>query len=128
MMDRYGVSQASADARDNGGIALQWGRSASAQNYYDVTSKMAGTYYMYDATNIRLSELSLSYDLPKKWFKDRVGLTIGLTGRNLCMIYCKAPFDPEMTTAPKNNLYQGLDCFMTPATRSVGFNVRLNFK
>jgi hypothetical protein len=128
IMDRYGVSQETADARDNGGVPLGHGIMTDPRNYYETISEISGTYYLYDATNIRLSELSISYDLPKKWFKDRVGLTIGLTGRNLCMIYCKAPFDPEMTTAPKNNLYQGLDCFMTPATRSVGFNVRLNFK
>ena len=128
IMDRYGVSQETADARDNGGVPLGHGIMTDPRNYYETISEISGTYYLYDATNIRLSELSISYDLPKKWFKDRVGLTIGLTGRNLCMIYCKAPFDPEMTTAPKNNLYQGLDCFMTPATRSIGFNVRLNFK
>ena len=92
------------------------------------TDLIDGKNVIYDATNIRLSELSLSYDLPKKWFKDRVGLTIGLTGRNLCMIYCKAPFDPEMTAAPRSNFYQGFDCFMTPATRSLGFNIRLRFQ
>ena len=127
MMDRYGVSQASADARENGGIALQYGRTAAAQNYYDVTSKMAGTYYMYDATNIRLSELSISYDLPKKWFNDKVGLTLGLTGKNLWMIYCKAPFDPEAASSVSSNYYQGVDYFMTPSTRNLGFNVKLSF-
>lgn len=128
MMDRYGVSQETADARDNGGVHLGLGMIADPHNYYETISEMPGTYYVYDATNIRLSELSLSYDLPKKWFKDRVGLTIGLTGRNLCMIYCKAPFDPEMTAAPRSNFYQGFDCFMTPATRSLGFNIRLRFQ
>lgn len=128
IMDRYGVSQETADARDNGGVPLGHGIMTDPHNYYDTISQIPGTYYVYDATNIRLSELSLSYDLPKKWFKDRLGLTVGLTGRNLCMIYCKAPFDPEMTAAPRSNFYQGLDYFMTPATRSLGFNVRLNFK
>ena len=127
LIDRYGVSQASVDARDNGGIPLQFGRAAIAQNYYDVISQMAGTYYMYDATNIRLSELSISYDLPKKWFNNKAGLTVGLTGKNLFMIYCKAPFDPEAASSVADNYYQGVDYFMTPSTRNLGFNVKLSF-
>ena len=82
---------------------------------------------MYDATNIRLSELSLSYDLPKEWFKEKVGLTVGITGKNLWMIYCKAPFDPESAASVSSNYYQGVDYFMTPSTRSFGFNVKLSF-
>ena len=127
MLDKYGVSQASADARDNGGIEIQYGRMVNAQSWYETISTMPGTYYMYDATNIRLSELSLSYDLPKKWFKDKVGLTVGLTGKNLWMIYCKAPFDPEAAASVSSNFYQGVDYFMTPSTRSLGFNVKLSF-
>ena len=127
MLDRYGVSQASADARENGGVEIQYGRKVSAQSWYETISTMPGTYYMYDATNIRLSELSLSYDLPKKWFKDKVGLTVGLTGRNLLMIYCKAPFDPESASSVASNFYQGVDYFMTPSTRNLGFNVKLSF-
>ena len=127
MLDRYGVSQVSADARENGGIQIQYNRIVNAQNYYETISTMPGTYYMYDATNVRLSELSLSYDLPKKWFKEKVGLTVGLTGKNLWMIYCKAPFDPEAASSVSSNFYQGVDYFMTPSTRNLGFNVKLSF-
>lgn len=127
MLDRYGVSQASADAREKGGIPVQFERNVNVQNWYETISTMPGTYYMYDATNIRLSELSISYDLPKKWFKDKVGLTVGLTGKNLWMIYCKAPFDPEAAASVANNYYQGVDYFMTPSTRNLGFNVKLSF-
>ncbi|MBR5199945.1 MAG: SusC/RagA family TonB-linked outer membrane protein [Bacteroidales bacterium] len=127
MLDRYGVSQATAVARDNGGIPVQFGRNVDAQNYYETISQMAGTYYMYDATNIRLSELSISYDLPKKWFNNKMGLTVGFTGKNLWMIYCKAPFDPEAAASVSSNYYQGVDYFMTPSTRNLGFNVKLSF-
>lgn len=127
LLDRYGVSSVSAEARDNGGVDLSLGMKADPQNYYETISTIPGTYYAYDATNIRLSELSVSYDLPRKWFKDKMGLTVGFTGKNLCMIYCKAPFDPELTTAPLSNYYQGIDYFMMPSTRNLGFNVRLTF-
>lgn len=127
MIDRYGVSQASVEAREKGGIDVGFGRTVTAKNYYETISTMPGTYYMYDATNIRLSELSLSYDLPKAWFKEKVGLTVGITGKNLWMIYCKAPFDPESAASVSSNYYQGVDYFMTPSTRSFGFNVKLSF-
>lgn len=126
-LDLYGVSQVTADARDQGGVDTGADRKADAQNYYETISSMSGAYYSYDATNIRLSEVSISYDLPKKWFRNKLGLNVGLTGKNLCMLYCKAPFDPELTTAPLSNLYQGIDFFMVPGTRSIGFNVRVTF-
>lgn len=125
-MDNYGVSKTSADARLNGGVQVGDSK-VDAQNYYQTISSAIGTYYTYSATNVRLSELSLSYTLPKVWFKDKVRMTVGLTGKNLWMIYCKAPFDPEGTSATGNNFYQGVDFFQQPSLRSWGFNVKLSF-
>lgn len=127
LLDKYGVSEASAAARDAGGIDIGESRTVDARKYYDKVTSAIGTYYTYDATNIRLSELSLSYDLPRKWFKDKAGLTVGVTGKNLLMIYCKAPFDPESTSSVTNNFYQGIDLFQQPSLRSFGFNVKLSF-
>ena len=45
--------------------------------------------------DFRLQELSLGYTLPRKWFRNKMVLTVSFVGRNLWMIYCKAPFDPE---------------------------------
>lgn len=126
-LDKYGVSEASAIARDNGLVDLGNDVKVAPQEYYDKISSMIGTYYTYSATNVRLSELSLSYTLPKKWFKDKVGMTIGLQGRNLFMIYCKAPFDPESTASVTSNFYQGVDYFQQPSQRNLGFNVKLSF-
>ena len=41
------------------------------------------------------------------------------------MIYNKAPYDPE--TVATVNSYQGIDYFMSPSTRNIGFNLRLKF-
>ena len=73
-----------------------------------------------------LRELSIGYDFPRSWFKDKLGLSVSLVGRNLWMIYCKAPFDPELT-ASTGTYYQGLDYFMQPSTRNLGFSVKLQF-
>lgn len=125
ILNASGVSEESAIARDNGGIPIN-GYIADAQTYYE-TINGAAYYYTYSATNVRLGELSLSYTLPRKWFKEKMGMTIGFVGKNLAMIYCKAPFDPELTTAAGSNFYQGFDAYMLPSTRNLGFNVKLQF-
>lgn len=125
MLDQYGVSQITADWRDAGGIPINNG-IITAENYFDAIKGYAA-YYTYSATNVRLSELNLSYTLPKKWFRDKLKMTVGLVGKNLWMIYCKAPFDPEATASTQSNYYQSFDYFMQPTTRNIGFSLKLNF-
>lgn len=129
VLDYYGVSKESGDARDAGGIRINNGY-VDAKAYYQMVGGSTGgigQYYIYDATNVRLSELSLNYTLPRKWFNNKVGITAGLVGKNLWMIYCKAPFDPELTPSTTSNFYQGVDYFMSPSTRNIGFNVKFQF-
>lgn len=129
LMDRWGASKASADARDNGGVWISEDQKLpDVKTFYtnngNGTSMLA--HYVYSMTNVRLRELSIGYDLPRKWFKDKLGMTVSLVGHNLWMIYNKAPFDPEVT-ASTGTYYQGLDFFMQPSTRDLGFSVRLQF-
>lgn len=124
-LDQYGVSQRSADLRDAGGVAINQG-TVSAEKFLTTISGYAA-YYTYDATNVRLQELSLNYTLPSKWFRNKVRMTVGLVGKNLWMIYCKAPFDPELSAETTSTYYQGFDSFMLPSTRNIGFNVKLQF-
>lgn len=125
-LDGLGVSKASADARDAGGVPINNGR-IDAQHYYETVGLgQLLSHYTYSATNVRLQETSIGYTFPKKWMGDRVKLTASLVGRNLWMIYCKAPFDPELTASTGSYL-QGIDYFMQPSLRSLGFNVQLKF-
>ena len=124
-LDQYGVSERSAVTRDNGGVKVNQG-VATAEDYYTAITGNAA-YYTYDATNIRLQELSLNYTLPQRWFNNKAKMTVGFVARNLWMIYCKAPFDPEVSAEVSNGYYQGFDSFMLPSTRNVGFNVKLQF-
>ena len=128
-MDLYGVSEASAAARDAGGVWINGRELVDAQKWYQAIGSQSGLpqYYTYSATNIRLQELSLGYTLPAKWFRDKMRITVSFVGRNLWMIYCKAPFDPEISAATDNAYYQGVDYFMQPSTRNFGFNVKLQF-
>ena len=125
-LDGLGVSKASADARDAGGVPINNGR-IDAQHYYETVGLgQLLSHYTYSATNVRLQETSIGYTFPKKWMGDRVKLTASLVGRNLWMIYCKAPFDPELTASTGSYL-QSIDYFMQPSLRSLGFNVQLKF-
>ncbi len=126
ILDQYGVSKASADARDNGGVSVNSGK-VDAEGYYSVVggSNPIWSEYIYSATNARLQEAHLSYTFPKTLLK-KVQLSLGLTAHNLFMIYNKAPFDPE-ATASTGTYYQGFDFFMQPSLRSMGFNVNLKF-
>lgn len=125
-LDQYGVSKTSADARDAGGVNIN-GFNVSAQSYYsELGKKRAPMYYTYSATNFRLQEAYVSYRLPRKFINNKMDVTLSLVGRNLALLYCKAPFDPE-SVASTANYSQGLDYFMMPSTRSYGFNIKANF-
>ena len=128
VLDSYGVSEASAAARDNGGVWVNGIDQVDAQNWYTVVGADSGIpqYYTYSATNLRLQEASISYTIPRAKLKNVMDITLSLVGRNLWMIYSKAPFDPE-AVASTGNYYQGIDYFMMPSLRSVGFNLKLKF-
>ena len=127
-MDQYGVSERSALARDNGGVLVNNRTLVDAQNYYTTIGSESGLpqYYTYNATNVRLQEASIGYLIPRKWLGNVCDIQVSVIGRNLWMIYNKAPFDPE-SVATSDNYYQGIDYFMLPSTRNIGFNVKINF-
>ena len=127
-LDLYGVSEASAAARDAGGVLVNGRDWVDPQKWYQSLGSQSGLpqFYTYSATNFRLQEVSLGYTLPRKWFRNVLSATVSLVGNNLWMIYCKAPFDPESVATTGNN-YQGIDYFMMPSLRRLGFNVKLNF-
>ena len=127
-MDLFGVSETSAAARDAGGVLINGREMVDPQRWYTAIASQSGLphYYTYSATNFRLQELSVGYTLPRRWFRDVCSIDISFVGRNLWMIYCKAPFDPEAIASTGNN-YQGIDYFMVPSLRSLGFSLRVTF-
>lgn len=127
-LDAFGVSEVSAAARDAGGIRINGGDRIAAEKWYGTVGGNGGLpqYYTYSATNVRLQEASIGYTIPRSKLGDVLEITLSLVGRNLWMIYNKAPFDPE-AIATTGNYYQGIDYFMMPSMRSLGFNVRLKF-
>ena len=130
LLDRFGVSKASADARDAGGVMIPNQGLYDAKKYYTLIATgendLAG-YYTYSATNVRLQELTLSYKFNSKLFNNVIkDLTLSFVATNPWMIYCKAPFDPELT-ASTGTYGQGNDYFMQPSLKSYGFSVKFKF-
>jgi TonB-linked SusC/RagA family outer membrane protein len=128
LMDQFGVSQATADARDAGGVPVNYGEVTPSNWYSVVAGGQTGllSFYAYDLTNVRLKQASLSYRLPTRWFKDKLDVTLSLNGQNLLMFYCKAPFDPELTVSTAT-YFQGFEYFSQPNVRSWGFGVDVKF-
>ena len=130
VLDYYGVSEASAVARDNNGVWVN-GCNLDAQTWYQTVGgngvDFVGSCYVYDMSNVRLGELTIGYDIPiTKWCSFIKKLNVSLIGRNLFMFYCKAPFDPESTNGT-GTYNQGMDYFMQPSLRSMGFSAKVTF-
>lgn len=128
ILDRYGVSKHSAELREAGGVSIN-GRNVSAQDFLNVVGGGTGKgdYYVYKADNVRLQEVSLEYTVPRKWLNNIADITVGLVGNNLALLYCKAPFDPELAPSASSTYYSGVDYFMTPSLRNMGFSLKLQF-
>ncbi len=139
-MDGFGVTPKTLIGREEGFNFAPANIYGTTRNYYQVSAQdywqtiasptgteALGAYYVYDMTNIRLAEVSLGYDIPVskavKWIE---GLNVALVGRNLALLYCKAPFDPEQVSNA-GNYGAGIDLFMTPSTRNLGFSVKVTF-
>ena len=131
-MDLYGVSKATAQARDKGYVSLEGQQISDVKGFYkNVVGGRAGVteYYMYDATNLRLREVSLSYSFPRKWVQKTnclKDLQLSFVARNLCFLYKKAPFDPDLVLSTGND-NQGIEVFGMPTTRSLGFTLTCEF-
>ncbi|WP_255489770.1 TonB-dependent receptor [Dysgonomonas sp. 25] len=126
ILDGFGVTKATAIARDKGGIPVNNG-TVDAQTWYEtIGAGKVYSHYIYSATNFRLQELSLGYSFPSQWFDNKLNLKASVVGRNLWMIYNKAPFDPELT-ASTGTYFQGIDYFMQPSLRTIGFNIQVKF-
>lgn len=83
--------------------------------------------FIYDASFIKLREISLTYQLPSKVFErwNLKGLSVGIYGTNLWLIHSNVPnLDPE--TMLTNGNGQGYELYSYPNRRSVGFSLNIN--
>jgi TonB-linked SusC/RagA family outer membrane protein len=84
--------------------------------------------FVYDASFIKLRELSLGYTIPSSFLNNKFikGAQLSFVARNLAILMKHVPnIDPE--SAYNNTNGQGLESNGYPPTRSFGFNINLKF-
>lgn len=96
-----------------------------------------GEFFTYDATNVRVRELTLGYNFTRLpgFFKHA---RLSFVARNLFFLYRgsaildvpgigkrKMDFDPEVSFGNSN--FQGVEYYNLPSTRNIGVNLKLSF-
>lgn len=87
------------------------------------------TDYIKDASNARLREVVLGYNLPKKWLDNSfiARANLSLVGRNLFFLYLATDnIDPESGFGA-GNFGSAFEWNTMPGKRSFGFNLNLSF-
>jgi hypothetical protein len=116
-------------------------KTIRAQDFWQIASGKrygAGEFFAYDATNFRVRELSIGYNIPVKSSTFIKSVKVSAMGRNLFWLYRgeskmdipgigkrKMWFDPDMSLGNAN--YQGVEYGALPSTRSYGLNLQLTF-
>ncbi len=88
-----------------------------------------GEANIYDATNIRLRNISLNYSFPSSMLKKTIfqQVKLGFSVNNVCMIYSDMDgIDPEAVFITNSNA-TGFENCASPTSRSYLFNVTLGF-
>ncbi len=84
---------------------------------------------VYDATYVKLRQVTLTYEIPKSLVEKTPfsSMSLGVYGRNLWIIYSKLPYmDPEVNSLNSSNAY-GIEANAIPSSRSVGVNLKIVF-
>ncbi|MFH5832643.1 SusC/RagA family TonB-linked outer membrane protein [Halalkalibaculum sp. DA384] len=136
---RAGVLASTLEGRENGIVGDGVVENPDGSYSPNTTNVSASSWYLgyygyhntevsiFDASYIKLREVTLSYNLPYRWLQNLPikSADVSVTGRNLLLLHSNAPnIDPE--TAIANDIAQGLEFGQIPSARSVGFNISLS--
>lgn len=137
-LDLYGLSERSAQDRLNGERVMQNGKEyilkplpdgsgnkVSVENYYTTIGALPMEDHVYNATSLRMRDISLSYDMPNLFGKNQ-GMTAQFSVKNAFFIYKDSPVDPDISVSAANG-YSGIDCYSLPTTRSFALTLKFNF-
>lgn len=144
-----GITEGTSDYRAGGwnlGGVNQDGQpveeTISAQDFWQTASGKrygVGEFFAYDATNFRVREISLGFNLPVPASFFIKTARLSAVARNVLWLYRgsslmdipgvekrKMWFDPDMSMGNGNSLI-GVEYGALPSTRSIGFNLNLTF-
>ena len=122
------------DGSESNGVSVEGKTNetyVNPENYWGQFSNWGNEIHephVYDASYVKLREVSLGYQIPKKIVKKvkLVSASVSIVGRNLWLIYSGTPnIDPE--AAYNNGNGQGVEYGAYPIARSIGFNINATF-
>jgi len=141
LLDYYGVSQFSADARNkteffHPGKTVQEVKDANGkvsyvseptpvedvQDYFSSMNDISESM-VFDNSFIKLREISVSYPV---WEKDWLRVSVNLFARNILLWSQLKGLDPEASQG-NNNMTGAFERFSMPGTSSYGFGVNVKF-
>jgi len=95
-------------------------------NFYDRGNEASA---LYDASYVKLRQVSLYYNLSDKFVKS-IGfqsIKLGLVGSNLLLFTENPHFDPELNALQGRNIVYGVEDMSYPSTRSFGMSLKTQF-
>ena len=106
--------------------------TSNIQTYYSnfAANRYNFEEYIYDNSFLKLKEIQLNYDFPKKWMaatKILQGASLSVFATNLFCLSNYPFFDPEVTGVNDSNSKRGIESGAFPMCRSFGVNVKLKF-
>lgn len=139
-----GVLKETLEGRETGIIGEGVMNTGTAENpVYEANTVNvpAGAYYnayydrgneaspLYDASYLKLRQLSIYYSLPEKWMKGSFfqEVNLGLLASNLLLFTENPHFDPELNAMQGRQLTYGVDDMSYPSSRSIGLSIKTKF-
>jgi TonB-linked SusC/RagA family outer membrane protein len=119
------IYQDAVNADGSANTTYVWAGDYDSGWNYDL---LPTAYHVYDASYVKLRELSFGYNLPAKLLASTPisRVTLSLVGRNLWIIHKNMPYyDPELSLSAGN--VQGIADGAYPSTRTFGFNLTVGF-
>ena len=105
------------------------GAWVAVQDYWTHNTIRDISRFVYDASYIKLREITLSYDFPKKWFAKTPiqSLRISAVGRNVATLFANCPkgLDPQATNTTGNA--QGYERGFNLPEATYGFDIKVTF-
>ncbi len=97
------------------------------EDYWMNVCRNAPSMFIYDNSYVKCREITLGYDLPTRWFKDKIsGFTVSAVARNPFIIWKNIPnIDPDSNY--NNTTGMGMEYGSLPSRRNFGFNVSIRF-
>ena len=106
-------------------------QAISARQYYQSIGgeQAVAEEFIYDASFIKLKEISLGYSFPKQILKKTpfTALKVSFVGRNLCYLLKHTPGTSPEGGFDTSMFSQAIDFTSVPYSRTLGFSISVGF-